>query len=105
MLCGVAAIGAFAVWNSDLSAQTPAPGNPASKVDVPLGLRCVVTLDPAASEKTAISSELLSLSGFTSPNTSEGVLVRLDAEWLVLRDGNYDNWIPRDKVLLMRNTR
>ncbi|WP_193211981.1 hypothetical protein [Luteolibacter marinus] len=105
LLCGLAVIAMVAIFNTGASAQDKPVEGDAAKVAVPLGLRCVVTLDPAADDPSTSTVEPLRSSGFTALNTSEGVLVRLDAEWVVLRDGNYDNWIPRQKVLLMRSSR
>jgi hypothetical protein len=33
------------------------------------------------------------------------VLVSIDAEWLIVKDGTYESWIPRDKVLFLRASR
>ncbi len=43
--------------------------------------------------------------GYDYDLSSEGTLVRVDADWVVLKDGNFENWIPRDKVLLIRVAR
>lgn len=101
---GTVTIAFLSLIGSDVSAQNPPATSSNPAVELPLGLRCVVTLDPAAPDRT-IPVEPLRASGFYAPNTTEGTLVRLDADWVVLRDGNYDNWIPRNKVLLLRSSR
>lgn len=106
LFAGIAAVVSFTVWTDDAKAQVAKPAAPsAPAIELPVGLRCVVTLDPQASDKMTTTNELLRSSGFTDLNTTEGVLVRMDHEWVVLRDGNYDNWIPRGKVLLLRASR
>ena len=99
------AAGFFAIGQPWASAQAPVSPVPEATVADPLGLRCVVTLDPGDSDRPTASSEVRRANGFTDINTTEGVLVRLDPEWLVLKDGNYENWIPRAKVLMMRVSR
>jgi hypothetical protein len=29
-------------------------------------------------------------------------LIRLSEDWCVLKDGNAENWIPTDKILMIR---
>lgn len=38
-------------------------------------------------------------------NVLQGDFLPINTEWLVLKEGNYENWIPRDKVLSMRVSR
>ena len=70
-----------------------------------MGLRCVVTLDPKAGRESRHDSETMKKTGLTPEVTVEGSLVSIDDQWLVLKDGTYENWIPRDKVLFMRVSR
>ncbi len=85
---------AVSFWPSPAPAQEAA----AETVKHPIGQRCVVTLD------LQINLPLLP-KGLSSDGTIEGFLVSVNADWVVLKDGNYENWIPRDKVLLMRASR
>jgi uncharacterized membrane protein len=72
---------------------------------LPLGLRCIVTLDPRATDDSVPAHEAMKKTGRTAEDTVEGTLVAMGGEWLVLKDGTYENWIPRDKVLFMRVSR
>lgn len=83
--------------SASLPERLPAPA------ELPINLRCVVTLDPEnhTSESTVQSPK----SGFTGPNILEGVIIRIDQDWLVLKDGSYENWIPRSKILTVRVSR
>ena len=95
-----------AITNLETSAQTPAaPGSPAVGAELPFNCRCIVTLDPKFKSTPDLIEQTQKASGFIAPNTAEGVLVRMDREWLVLKDGSYENWIPTDKVLLLRVSR
>lgn len=76
-----------------------------SMVESPLNRSCVVTVDPRAESKREVVGQGNKISGFAAPDTAEGILVQMDSEWLVLRDGSYENWIPRNKVLLIRVSR
>jgi hypothetical protein len=33
------------------------------------------------------------------------LVIRLDSDWRVLRDGSEENWIPKSKVLMIRVSR
>jgi hypothetical protein len=110
LICGaVATLAMLPLWTSGVSAGVHAaalsPGPGESRVECPLNRICVVTVDPRAQSKREIVGDANKISGFAAPDTTEGVLVRLDAEWVVLRDGSYENWIPRNKVLLIRVSR
>lgn len=83
--------------SASLPEKLPAPA------ELPINLRCVVTLDPENHSTDA--AEQSSKSGFTGPNILEGVVIRIDQDWLVLKDGNYENWIPRNKILTVRVSR
>jgi len=99
----------YATWAPDVLAAArsqptaPIPGAPA--VDYPLGLRCVVTVDPLAASKPVVAESFNKATGFAAPDIAEGVLIRMDNEWLVLRDGYHDDWIPRNKIILMHVSR
>ena len=49
-----------------------------------------------------IAGQANKVSGFVAPDTAEGILIQLDSDWLVLRDGSEENWIPKSKVLMIR---
>ncbi|RYD65371.1 MAG: hypothetical protein EOP83_07515 [Verrucomicrobiaceae bacterium] len=70
----------------------------------PDGCRCVVTLNPevAATKRSGSTSADPNL---VLDNTVLGDFLTINTEWLVLKEGNYENWIPRDKVLSMRVSR
>jgi hypothetical protein len=89
----------------ELRAQASAPQE-ASKVTFPYGLECVITLD-----RNALTLDLASAapppgsSGFYSDWTARGQLIYLNDEWCVLKDGTYEDWIPRNKILMIRVSR
>jgi len=105
VLAGVALIAATVPFFTQPSqAQQPA-ANPAGKaLTYPAGLRCVVRLNPEfPSQKRSTNSNVETYE--ITDNQMEGEFLTINAEWLVLKDGNYENWIPRDKVLSMRVSR
>lgn len=71
--------------------------------ETPINCRCVVTVDPQY--RAPDNQEQSPKAGFIGPNMLEGIVVRMDQEWLVLKDGSFENWIPRDKVLTVRVSR
>lgn len=73
-----------------------------ARIEHPLNRDCVVTVDPRASSKPVIAGEANKVSGFVAPDTAEGILIHMDSDWLVLRDGSEENWIPQAKVLMIR---
>jgi|GEM_PF-5862464 len=107
ILAGAAMIGSIAVWNHEATAQTAAAdsGKVVAVAEVPLNCRCIVTLDPDFKMAQDTSSQTQKNPGFTSAYTAEGVLVRMDSEWVVLRDGASESWIPKEKVLLIQASR
>lgn len=78
------------------------PGPPETRVEYPLNRDCVVTVDPRAASKPVYAGEANKVTGFVAPDTAEGVLIHMDSDWLVPRDGNAENWIPQPKVLMIR---
>lgn len=94
----------YTIWNPEVLAamrtQTaPIPGAPA--IDYPLGQRCVVTVDPLATSKPVIAGTANKVTGFVAPDTAEGTLIRMDSDWLVLRDGSNEEWIPKNKIIML----
>lgn len=76
-----------------------------SLVDIPLNRICTVTVDSRSSSKPVLAGTATKVTGFVAPDTAEGVLIRLDADWLVLRDGSYESWIPTKKVIMIHASR
>ncbi len=72
-----------------------------SPVDYPLNRTCVVTVDPIRLSKPVTAGRENIVTGFRAPDTVEGVLVRMDSEWLVLRNSSSESWIPASKVMMI----
>lgn len=106
LLAAVAAVAAaVAILPQPVLAQQSS-GTPADKaVQSPLGRRCVVTLDPNEPGKVRVTQSHGADKYQLTDNKVEGDLIQIDADWLILKDGNYENWVPRDKVLFMRVSR
>ena len=100
-LAGVAGVAATVPFFTQSSqAQQPA-GNPADKVlSHPVGARCVVTLDPADPAKKRSGGQN-SDTYEVLENKVRGEFLGITGEWLVIKEGNSENWIPQDKVLSM----
>jgi hypothetical protein len=93
-------LGGFALMG--LQGQTPSTPNPMpAKVDLPLGKKCIVSVDPQASRAGLPATENQA-SGFEADGTAKGQLIRISDDWCVLKDGNAENWIPTAKVLMIR---
>lgn len=99
--CGAAVLAMFAFWNGEATAQPNSSGSS----ELPMTRNCTVTLDARANSRSTMAPEMQAQSGFVRQDTVQGVLIRVTAEWLVLKDGESENWIPRDKVLLLRVSR
>lgn len=69
--------------------------------DYPLGVDCVVTVDPLDASTKVYAGDANVVTGFSAPDTVEGVLIHIDENWLILRKGKAVNWVPRKKVLLL----
>ncbi len=67
----------------------------------PLNRACVVTVDSLSTPKPVLAGDANIVTGFTAPDTVEGTLIRIDADWLVLRGGSSENWIPKNKVMMI----
>jgi hypothetical protein len=101
-IASLAALAGFALMG--LEGQTPSTPNAApAKVDLPLGRKCIVSVDPHASRAGLPATENQA-SGFAADGTAQGQLIRLSEDWCVLKDGNAENWIPTDKILMIRVT-
>jgi len=73
-------------------------------IEWPLGSECVVTVQTQAWMNTPVLPPGKQ-SGFESDYTLKGRVVYWGADWIVLKDGTYENWISRDKVLTVRASR
>lgn len=104
IILGVSILGAIAFWNTDAFAQSNTTGG-RTDLKPPLNRNCIVTLDTRSNSRSTMSPEVQQLSGFVRQDTAQGTLIHLDAVWLVLKDGNAETWIPRDKVLILRASR
>ena len=85
----------------ELRAQSPATSAAGTKVQYPYGGECILTLDPRA-ERAIANSTPATNSGFQADFTLRGQLIYMSEEWCVLKDGTFENWIPRDRVLNLR---
>ncbi len=81
-------------------AQTPAGNAPGTKLSYPYGQECIITLDPRSARSVPVSGKGGG-SGFQAGGTLRGSLIYFSDEWCVLKDGLSENWIPRDRVLVM----
>jgi hypothetical protein len=100
LIATLASLAGFALMG--LEGQTPAAPNPApARVDLPLGRKCIVSVDPHASRAGLPGTENQA-SGFEADGTAQGQLIRLSDDWCVLKDGNAENWIPTVKILMIR---
>lgn len=79
------------------AAFTPALDPGESLVNRP----CVVTLDPRYTSKQVIAKNENIVTGLSAIDTVEGVLIRMDANWIVLNEPYYENWIPTSKVIMI----
>jgi hypothetical protein len=104
IILGASILGTIAFWNTDASAQSNTTGGRAD-LKPPLNRNCIVTLDARSNSRSTMTSEMRQLSGFVRQDTAQGTLIHLDAAWLVLKDGDAETWIPRDKVLMLRASR
>jgi hypothetical protein len=105
LLAGAAAIIAVAI--SLLPGTTTAQAAPPAADAVPslpTGKRCEVTLDPRVASKKRSGGPA---SDFWEVRNQviDGTVVALTSDWLVLKDGNFDHWIPREKILTLRISR
>jgi len=85
----------------ELRAQSPATSASGTKVQYPYGAECVLTLDPRA-ERPITTAAPATNSGFQSDFTLRGQMIYMSEEWCVLKDGTFENWIPRDRILNVR---
>ena len=105
LFAGAAAVAvAVSFFTQPSEAQQPTGNPPEKTVSYPVGSRCVVTLNPeapATRRSGSTNSDTYEVVG----NVIQGDFLTINTEWIVLKEGNYENWIPRDKVLSMRVSR
>ncbi|MGJ8635197.1 MAG: hypothetical protein ACSHX7_14875 [Luteolibacter sp.] len=106
VLAAVSCIILIGTLTSDLFAnvqtQGPVPGYTTVSSEYPLGRDCVVTVDPEGASKQVYAGDANVITGFIAPDTVRGILVSIDNQWMVLKEGKNENWIPRHKVILLR---
>ncbi len=83
-------------WTSGVHAE-PGTKSKVSDFPIPLGKRCVVSVLSFYDPRAVVLGSTPSV-----PSSAEGNLIRMDSEWIVLRDGNNDYWISPDKVTIMK---
>jgi hypothetical protein len=100
--CVVAALATFTVWNGTASGQSNSGAEGRVSSDPPLNLKYIITLDARSNSRSTMPEEMQVLSGFVRQDTVRGTLIQSNAQWLVLKDGDAENWVPRDKALMVR---
>ncbi len=73
----------------------------APAVPLPIGKQCVVSVIAVSETKPVAAGSGNIVTGFAAPSVARGVLVRMDAQWLVLREGTEEHWIPFNKVIML----
>ncbi|WP_193211979.1 hypothetical protein [Luteolibacter marinus] len=105
LLGAVTMIAAVLTWTSGVKAGDRNSGAPVVHIEDCLedviDQQCVVSIDPDSVPTTEFAGSSNTITGFVAPNTVRGVMVRIEPDWLVLRDGNSLNWVPREKVILI----
>ncbi len=86
------------------NAPSPASG---TTLAYPYNQECILTLDPRSERRESTSTQsspagFLSDSTYRGELTLRGQLIYMSAEWCVLKDGTFENWVPREKVLSLR---
>lgn len=82
----------------DIKTANEAPYRP---YEFPFGRPCVITLDPFGGAVPQLSGEAYLHTGLDAPNTLEGQIVHSDAHWIVIRDGDTEDWVARERVLIV----
>ena len=94
----------LSTWTSGVFANVTHPAAFTTGLDPGESLinrNCVVTLDPRFTSKPVIAKNENIVTGLSAIDTVEGVLIRMDANWLVLNEPYYENWIPASKVIMI----
>ena len=76
-----------------------------SDVPFPLNLECVVTIENEGWRDNPRPKVPGPPSGFLPDFTIQGKLIHVGSDWIVIKEGTYENWISRDKVVNIRASR
>ena len=101
LACGC--VVAAAIWIPK-SVEAQPPQSKSQAIDWPIGSECVVTVETQAWMNTPTLPPGQA-SGFKPDYTVQGKVVYWGPDWVVVKDGTYENWISRDKVLSIRVSR
>ena len=104
LILSVSVVAAAAFLVPRVAEGQPSAGQAKTAIEWPLGSECVVTVQTQAWMNTPVLPPGKQ-SGFEPDYTLKGKVVYWGADWIVLRDGTYENWISRDKVLTVRASR
>ena len=85
-------------------AEAQPAGAKTAPVESPVGLECVVSVEMQSWMDHPTLPQSLP-SGYYPDYSLRGKIVELGPDWVVLKDGNFENWISRDKVLSIRVSR
>ncbi len=99
--CSAAVIATLAFWNGEATAQSSS-GESGAASDFPLNMNYTITLDARSNSRSAMTKEMQDNSGFVNPDTTEGTLIKVTPQWLILKNMDSEYWVPRDKILLMK---
>jgi hypothetical protein len=79
--------------------------HPKGELLLPLNQECVVTIENEAWMANVSTRAPGATSGFLPDFTIQGKLLEVGREWVVIGDGNSENWISRDRVVNIRTSR
>lgn len=102
-LVAVAAVTVFLIDRPFALTEENVPLKP--EVLVPLNLECVLTIENEAWTDTTRPQSPAAPSGIRPDFTIQGKLIHLGADWVVIKEGTYENWISRNKVVNIRTSR
>lgn len=92
----------FAVLPILLAAPCGSAAEPeTAAVPLPLGKQCVVSVIAVSEPKPVASGTGNIVTGFVAPSVARGTLIRMDSQWVVLREGTEDHWIPLNRVIMV----
>jgi hypothetical protein len=85
-------------------AEAQPPQSKREAIDWPIGAECVLTFEtqswiggPATPPGQA--------SGIRPDYTIQGKITYWGPDWVVVKEGTYENWVARDKILTIRASR
>lgn len=104
LFVGLVAVVAYILSDSPFAAtEVPTPAKPA--IALPVDLDCVVTIDSQSRMGSVGSLAPGPPSGFRPDFSIQGKLLHLGSDWIVIKEGTYENWISRDRVVSIRTAR